>query len=160
MAEYMKANGGFLDVEDFAAHESDWVQPISTRYRGYDVWELPPNGQGLAALEMLNLLEGYDLASLGFGSAQYLHLLTEAKKLAFEDRARYYADPAFAEVPVAQLLSKDYAKERRGLIDAEHAAARVEAGKINGTGTDTITLATADEAGNMVAFIQSNYRGM
>jgi len=160
MAEFMKVNGGFLDVEDFAAHRSDWVEPLSTRYRGYDVWELPPNGQGLAALEMLNLLEGYDLASLGFGSAQYLHLLTEAKKLAFEDRARYYADPAFAEVPVAELLSKGYAEERRGLIDAEHAAARVEAGRINGTGTDTITLATADEAGNMVAFIQSNYRGM
>jgi gamma-glutamyltranspeptidase/glutathione hydrolase len=160
MAEFLRANGGFLAFEDFAAHESEWVAPISTRYRGHDVWEIPPNGQGLAALQMLDLLEGFDLAALGSGSAGYLHLLAEAKKLAFEDRARYYADPAFVEVPVARLLSDEYAAERRKLIDPERAAARVEAGRLAGTGTDTITLATADEQGNMVALIQSNYRGM
>ena len=134
------------------------VTPLSTRYRGYDVWELPPNGQGLCALQMLNLLEGFDLAALGSGSAGTLHLLAEAKKLAFEDRARFYADPAFVEVPMARLLSKEYAAERRKLIDPKRAAQRVEAGEI--AGRDTITLATADEEGNMVALIQSNYRGM
>ncbi len=95
----MKANGGFLSYEDLAAHRSEWVEPVSTNYRGYDVWELPPNGQGIAALQMLNILEGYDLAAMGFGSADYLHVLVEAKKLAFEDRARFYADPDFAPAP-------------------------------------------------------------
>jgi len=160
MADFMAENGGFLTREDFAAHRSEWVTPISTNYRGYDVWELPPNGQGLAALQMLNLLEGYDLAKLGFGSAESVHLLTEAKKLAFEDRARYYADPAFTEVPVARLVSKEYAAERRKRIDPAHAATTVEAGALAREGRDTVTLATADEAGNMVALIQSNYRGM
>jgi len=160
MADFLQANGGFLTREDFAAHRSEWVQPISTRYRGYDVWELPPNGQGLAALQILNLLEPYDLSDLGFGSADYLHLFAEAKKLAFEDRAHYYADPAFTDVPVERLASKEYAAERRKLIDPEHAARRVEAGQLAREGRDTVTLATADEAGNMVALIQSNYRGM
>lgn len=157
---FLAANGGFLTAEDLAAHRSEWVTPLSTRYRGYDVWELPPNGQGLAALQMLNLLEGYDLAALGSGSAGYLHLLAETKKLAFEDRARYYADPEFAEVPVEELLSKDYAAERRKLVDPAQAATRVEAGQLAKSGRDTVTLATADAAGNMVALIQSNYRGM
>jgi gamma-glutamyltranspeptidase/glutathione hydrolase len=160
MAAFLAANGGFLAFEDFAAHRSEWVTPLATRYRGYDVWELPPNGQGLAALQMLNLLEGFDLASLGFGSAAYLHLLAETKKLAFEDRARYYADPDFVDVPAARLVSKEYAAERRTLVDVERAATRVEAGRLAGTGRDTVTLATADEEGNMVALIQSNYRGM
>ena len=160
MAEYLAANGGFLELADFAAHRSEWVEPISTRYRGYDVWEVPPNGQGLAALQMLQLLEGFDVGALGFGSAEALHLLAEAKKLAFEDRARYYADPAFASVPVAELLAPAYADARRKLIDRAHAATRVEAGAPRSAGRDTITLATADEAGNMVALIQSNFRGM
>ncbi len=160
MAEYLGANGGFLTQADFAAHTSEWVAPISTRYRGYDVWELPPNGQGLAVLQMLQLLEGFDLAALGFGSADSLHLLAEAKKLAFEDRARYYADPAFAGVPVAELLAPEYADARRKRIDRGHAATFVEAGAPKSTGRDTVTLATADAAGNMVALIQSNYRGM
>ena len=160
MVAFLRANGGQFEAEDFAAHRSEWVEPLSTRYRGYDVWELPPNGQGLAALQMLNLLEGYDLAALGPGSAGALHLLVEAKKLAYEDRARYYADPAFAEVPLARLVSKEYAAERRALIDREHAARTVEAGALAREGRDTVTLATADEAGNMVALIQSNYRGM
>ncbi|MSR63359.1 MAG: gamma-glutamyltransferase [Planctomycetes bacterium] len=160
MADFLQANGGFLAREDFAAHRSEWVTPLSTNYRGYDVWELPPNGQGLAALEMLNLLEGFDLAKLGFGSADALHLFAEAKKLAFEDRARYYADPDFAEAPLAQLVSKEYAAQRRKLIDPKRAARHVEAGRFAPVSRDTITLATADEAGNMVALIQSNYRGM
>jgi gamma-glutamyltranspeptidase/glutathione hydrolase len=160
MAAYLAANGGFLDVEDLAAHRSEWVEPVSTRYRGHDVWELPPNGQGIAALQMLNLLEGFDLAALGPASAEYLHLFVEAKKLAFEDRAHHYADPAFAEVPVGRLVSKEYAAERRKLIDRERAATRVEPGSLVPVGRDTVTLATADEAGNMVALIQSNYRGM
>jgi gamma-glutamyltranspeptidase/glutathione hydrolase len=160
MAEFLAANGGFLTREDLAAHRSEWVTPLATNYRGYEVWELPPNGQGLAVLQMLNLLEPYDLAAHGFGSAEVLHLLVEAKKLAFEDRARYYADPAFAAVPVEALLSKSYAGERRKLIDAKAAARRVEPGKLSALSHDTVTLATADEQGNMVALIQSNYRGM
>ena len=98
--DYMRANGGYLTAADLAAHHSEWVEPVSTNYRGYDVWELPPNAQGIAALQMLNILEAYDLKSMGFGSAEYLHLFVEAKKLAFEDRARYYADPEFAKIPL------------------------------------------------------------
>ena len=112
---YMKENGGFISHEDLAAHTSNWVEPVSTNYRGYDVWELPPNGQGIAALQMLNILEEYDIASMGFGSAEYLHVLTEAKKLAFEDRAKYYADMDFNKIPVAELISKSYADKRREL---------------------------------------------
>jgi gamma-glutamyltranspeptidase/glutathione hydrolase len=163
IAAFVRAHGGFLAVEDLAAHRSEWVEPVSTRYRGFDVWELPPNGQGIAALQMLNLLEGFDLAAAGFGSATHLHLLTEAKKLAFEDRARFYADPEFVEVPVAWLVSKEYADERRKLIDPARAAQRVapgERGEPRELSRDTVTLATADAAGNMVALIQSNYRGM
>jgi len=102
--KYMKANGGYLTAADMAAHHSAWVEPVSTNYRGYDVWELPPNTQGIAALQMLNILEAYDLKSMGFGSAEYLHLFVEAKKLAFEDRARYYADPDFAKIPLKTLV--------------------------------------------------------
>jgi gamma-glutamyltranspeptidase/glutathione hydrolase len=160
MAAFLGANGGFLALEDFASHRSEWVTPLSTRYRGYDVWELPPNGQGLAALQMLNLLEGYDLGALGFASAGYLHLFAEAKKLAFEDRARHYADPDFAPAPLAELLSKEYAAARRRLIDPMRAATSLEAGALTRVGRDTVTLATADSEGNMVALIQSNYRGL
>jgi gamma-glutamyltranspeptidase/glutathione hydrolase len=98
--EYMRKVGGFLSYEDLAAHRSEWVEPVSTTYREYEVWELPPNGQGIAALQILNILEGYDISSMGFGSPEYIHLLTEAKKLAFEDRAKFYADPAFNDIPV------------------------------------------------------------
>src|SRR3954471_17347062 len=107
--KYMRANGGYLSAADLGSHHSEWVEPVSTNYRGYDVWELPPNTQGVAALEMLNILEPYDLKSMGFGSPEYLHLFVEAKKLAFEDRARFYADPEFAKIPLKALLSKDYA---------------------------------------------------
>jgi len=160
IAGFMKEHGGFLSFEDLAEHRSEWVEPVSTSYRGYDVWELPPNGQGIAALQMLNVLEAYDIASLGFGSADYLHLFFEAKKLAFEDRARFYADPDFQRIPVAQLVSKDYAAERRRLIDTGKAAKRYTAGNPALEEGDTIYLATADHEGNMVSLIQSNYRGM
>lgn len=156
--KYMKENGGFLSYEDLAAHHSEWVDPVSTNYRGYDVWELPPNGQGIATLQILNILEGFDIKSMGFGSTQYLHTFIEAKKLAFEDRAKFYADPDFANVPTKELISKEYAAKRRALIDPDHAARRVDAGDPH---TDnTIYLTVADSEGNMVSLIQSNYRGM
>ena len=157
---YFKANDGFLTAEDLAAHRGEWVEPVSTNYRGYDVWELPPNGQGIAALQILNILEGYDLKSYGYGSPEYVHLFVEAKKLAFEDRARFYADPAFSPAPVAWLISKDYAAERRKLISMERAARTVEAGHPPLEEGDTIYLTTADASGMMVSLIQSNFRGM
>ncbi|AQQ69405.1 gamma-glutamyltransferase [Microbulbifer agarilyticus] len=157
---YMKANGGFLSYEDLAGHTSDWVEPVSTNYRGYDVWELPPNGQGIAALQILNILEAYDLKKLGRTSPEYIHLFAEAKKLAFEDRAKYYADPDFNQLPVQELISKSYAEKRRALIDPNKAAKRYEAGTVALRHGDTIYLTTADKDGNMVSLIQSNYRGM
>ncbi|MCG8425353.1 MAG: gamma-glutamyltransferase [Proteobacteria bacterium] len=155
---YMRRMGGFLSAEDLAAHHSTWVDPVVTRYRGYDVWELPPNGQGIAALQILNVLEGYDLRAMGFGSAEHIHAFVEAKKLAFADRARYYADPDFNKIPVKTLISKAYAAKRRKLIDRNRAARSVPAGKL--ASGDTIYLTVADRAGNMVSLIQSNYRGM
>ncbi len=158
IAKYMKENGGFLSYDDLKNHTSEWVEPVSTNYRGYDVWELPPNGQGIAALQMLNILEKYDLKSMGFGTTEYLHILTEAKKLAYEDRAKFYADPDFNTIPVDQLVSKNYADQRRKLIDKNQAAKTYDAGNLNDG--DTIYLTVADEEGNMVSLIQSNYRGM
>jgi len=155
---FMKKYGGFLSFEDVDAHKSEWVEPVSTDYRGYRVWELPPNGQGIAALQMLNILEKYDIKSMGFGSVEYMHVFVEAKKLAFEDRAIFYADPAFNDIPVKELISKPYADRRRKLIDMEHAAKRYNASKLRAG--DTIYLTTADAYGNMVSLIQSNYRGM
>ncbi len=155
---YMKDQGGFLSYEDLATHHSEWVEPLSSNYRGYDVWELPPNGQGIAALQILNILELYDIRSMGFGSPEYVHLFTEAKKLAYEDRARFYADPAFADVPVSRLISKEYATVRNKLIDQDRAAKSYPAGKLE-TG-ETVYMTVADKEGNMVSLIQSNYRGM
>ncbi len=157
IANFIQDQGGFLSYEDLAAHRSEWVKPVSTNYRGYDVWELPPNGQGIAALQMLNILEGYDLASYGFGSPEHIHYFVEAKKLAFEDRAKYYADMDFSDVPVDWLISKEYAAQRRALID-DHRAGKYEAGAISAG--ETIYLTVADQWGNMVSLIQSNYRGM
>jgi gamma-glutamyltranspeptidase/glutathione hydrolase len=154
---YMKAQGGFLSFQDLSSHTSEWVEPVSANYRGYDVWELPPNGQGIAALQILNVLEQYDIEGMGFNSADYIHTFVEAKKLAFEDRAKFYADPAFNDIPVDWLISKEYAKARQKLIDSEKAAMRVDAGIYEG---DTIYLTVADKDGNMVSLIQSNYRGM
>jgi gamma-glutamyltranspeptidase/glutathione hydrolase len=157
---YMQRNGGFLSYRDLAEHTSTWVEPVSTNYRGYDVWELPPNGQGIAALQMLNILEGYDLKAMGFGSADYVHTFVEAKKLAFEDRAKYYADQDFGRLPLAGLISKPYAAERRKLIDPKKAAKSYEAGHPPLEEGDTIYLTVADSEGTMISLIQSNYRGM
>jgi gamma-glutamyltranspeptidase/glutathione hydrolase len=181
---FMRANGGFLRKADFEKHTSTWVEPVSTNYRGYDVFELPPNGQGIAALQILNILEGFDLRAMGRNSPETLHAMIEAKKIAWADRAKFYADPAFAKTPLTGLLSKSYGAERRKLIDANHAARKVEAGNPeNGVGApprrsvaasargragsssviddgDTIYMCTADDEGNMVSLIQSNYRGM
>ena len=160
----MKENGGFLTYEDLATHRGEWVQPVSVNYRGHDVWELPPNGQGIAALQMLQILEGYDIASMGFGSADYLHVFTEAKKLAFADRARFYADPSFAPAPVEELISEEYAAKRRAMI-GERAMQEDPPGTPDQLNPaleegDTIYLCTADSNGMMVSLIQSNYRGM
>ena len=160
IADYIQDQGGFLSEEDLAAHHGEWVEPVSSSYRGVDVWELPPNGQGIAALQILNILEGYDVAAMGFGSADYIHTFVEAKKLAFEDRARFYADMSMADVPVATLISKAYAAQRRELINPQRAQRRVVAGNPALEAGDTVYLCTADEEGNMVSLIQSNYRGM
>ena len=158
MVEYMKEQGGFLSMKDLKDHTSEWVEPVSTNYRGYDVWELPPNGQGIAALQILNILELYDIKSMGFGSEEYMHLFTEAKKLAYEDRAKFYADMDFNEIPVEYLISKEYAEERAKLINTNRAARSYPAGKLKDG--DTIYLTVADEDGNMISLIQSNFRGM
>ena len=158
IAKYMKEQGGFITYEDMANHTSEWVKPVSTNYRGYDVWEIPPNGQGIAALQILNLLEKYDISEMGFGSEAYIHTFTEAKKLAFEDRAKYYADMNFAKVPVKKLISKAYANERRKLINPNKAAKRIVESKLRDG--DTVYLTVADANGNMISLIQSNYRGM
>ncbi|MEE4114711.1 MAG: gamma-glutamyltransferase [Marinilabiliaceae bacterium] len=158
ISDFMKEQGGFLSYDDLARHHSEWVEPVSTNYRGYDVWELPPNGQGIAALQILNILEAYNIKKMGFGSAEYIHHFIEAKKLAFEDRAKYYADPSFYEVPVETLLSKEYAATRRKLIKPDRASRSYKAGNIEQG--NTIYMTVADRDGNMVSLIQSNYRGM
>ena len=158
ISEFIIEQGGFLSYDDLKNHKSDWIEPVSTNYRGFDVWELPPNGQGIAALQILNLLEKFDIKSMGFGSAEYIHHFVEAKKIAFADRAKYYADMDFNKIPVDYLISKEYADKRRSEISKTRAARSVKAGEIeNG---DTIYLTTADNEGNMVSLIQSNYRGM
>jgi gamma-glutamyltranspeptidase/glutathione hydrolase len=157
ISTFIQDQGGFLSYNDLKNHKSEWVEPVSVNYRGYDVWELPPNGQGIAALQMLNILEGYDFSNIEFGSPEHIHLFVEAKKLAFEDRAKYYADMDFANVPVEELLSKAYAYERRKQIN-ENRAGKYAAGEISAG--ETIYLTTADKEGNMVSLIQSNYRGM
>ena len=157
--EFVEKHGGFLSYEDLAEHESTWVNPVSTNYRGYNLWELPPNTQGIAAQQILNILEQYDLSAMGFDSPEYIHHFVEAKKLAFEDRAKYYSDPAFNDVPVEGLLDKGYAKERAELINPNKAGRSYEPGNPPTEG-DTIYLTTADKDGNMVSLIQSNYRGM
>ena len=154
---YMKKHGGFLSYEDLASHTSNWVTPVSINYRGYDVWELPPNGQGTAALQMLNILEGFDIAKMGFGSAEYLHVLTEAKKLAYEDRAKFYADPEFNKIPLETLLSDAYAAERRNLIDLNKAANSYPAGDMEIETGNTTYLTVGDKDGNIVSLIQSIY---
>ncbi len=168
MDAFMEQHGGYLSKEDLAAHHSEWVDPVSVDYRGWTVYELPPNGQGIAALQILNILEQDDIRKMGFGSADYVHLFAEAKKLAFEDRARFYADMDFANVPISNLISKEYAAERRKLISMDKAASTYPSGSLQDDAGinaalnhgDTIYLTTADKHGNMVSLIQSNYRGM
>ena len=161
MAAYFERIGADMEYRDLAAHEGEWVQPASVNYKGYDVFELPPNGQGFAALQMLNILKNVDLTRWARGSAEVLHYMVEAKRLAFEDVARYYADPAFAEVPLAGLLSEDYGKERFALIDPQRATPAFGPGEpaLEAEG-DTTYLTVADSDGMMVSLIQSNYRGM
>ncbi len=158
MTEFIQEQGGYLTINDMKSFQPQWVEPVSTNYRGYDVWELPPNGQGIAALQILNILEQYDLRSMGHNSAELIHIFTEAKKLAYEDRAKYYADPNFNSIPVNELISKTYAKQRNKLINPIQAAKSYLAGKLEDG--DTIYLTVADNEGNMVSLIQSNYRGM
>ncbi|MBW4698505.1 MAG: gamma-glutamyltransferase family protein [Aphanocapsa lilacina HA4352-LM1] len=155
---YMQRVGGYLRRADLERHTGTWVEPVRVNYRGYDIYELPPNGQGIAALQMLNILEGFDLKTMGHNSADYLHAQVEAKKLAFADRARYYADPDFSKTPVAGLLDKSYAGDRRRLIAMDRAQPRLAAGLP--PAADTIYLTTADKDGMMVSLIQSNYVGM
>jgi gamma-glutamyltranspeptidase/glutathione hydrolase len=152
-------NGGLFTLKDFADHSSTWVEPVSTTYRGYRVWELPPPGQGIATLQMLNLLEGFDLKKMGANSADYWHTFLEAKKLAYADRARYYADPAFGKLPTAELISKAYAARRRKLIDLKKAMTGVEAGNPKLGLSDTVYLCVVDKDRNCVSLIQSNYFG-
>ena len=158
MSDFVQSQGGFLSYEDLSEFHSEWVEPVSTNYRGYDIWELPPNGQGIAALQILNILENYDLKEMGLFSADFIHLFVEAKKLAFADRAKYYADPNFSTIPIRELISKSYAKERSALIDLNKSSLVDEPGVLKEG--DTIYLTVADQYGNMISLIQSNYRGM
>jgi gamma-glutamyltranspeptidase/glutathione hydrolase len=156
---YFARIGGWMTRADLAAHRGEWVEPASSSYRGVDVWALGGNTQGLSTLQMLNLLEHFDLADMGFLSAPALHLMLEAKRLAFEDRARYFADPAFADVPTEWLVSKAYAAERVKLIRKDRILEPAFAGQAPGHG-DTTYLCAADNNGMMVSLIQSNFRGM
>jgi gamma-glutamyltranspeptidase/glutathione hydrolase len=165
---YMERIGGHLRLEDLQDHEANWVDPVSVDYRGVEVFELPPNGQGIAALQMLQILEGFDLESMGHNSTDYLHVQTEAKKLVFEDRARFYADLAFADVPVEELVSDEYAAERRAMIEMDEVLSEPSHGDPRTITSatekleegDTIYLTVADSTGMMVSLIQSNYAGM
>ena len=156
---FSEQHGGFLTLEDFADHRCEWVDPVSATYRGYEVWELPPNGQGIAALEMLNILEQRDLGALGPDHPDYLHLLIEAKKLAFADRARYYADPAFGDLPVDALISKPYARRQFDRIDLQKAAIDVPSGDPQLAHGDTVYLTVVDKDRNCCSLIQSIYYG-
>jgi gamma-glutamyltranspeptidase / glutathione hydrolase len=158
MVKFSQAQGGRFSLRDFRDHKANWVEPVGTKYRGYDVWEIPPNGQGIAVLQMLNLLEHFDIGALEPNSAEHLHLFLEAKKLAFEDRAVYYADMDYAKVPLRELISKDYAAERVKLIDHSRAAQEVTCGRLRGS-SDTTYLTAADREGNMISLIQSIFHG-
>jgi gamma-glutamyltranspeptidase/glutathione hydrolase len=158
MSDFVISQGGFLSTNDLAQYHAEWVEPVSTNYRGYDVWELPPNGQGIAALQILNLLERYNINKMGLFSSEYIHHFVEAKKLAFADRAKYYADPDFNDIDIHYLISKEYADLRAKHINPLKSSISDNAGSLKDG--DTIYLTTADKEGNMVSLIQSNYRGM
>ncbi|MCC6144454.1 MAG: gamma-glutamyltransferase family protein [Candidatus Hydrogenedentes bacterium] len=157
IVRFSQENGGLFAMKDFQDHQADWVEPAGTSYRGYDIWEIPPNGQGICVLQMLNMLEHFDIGGLAPNSPEQLHLFVEAKKLAYEDRAIYYADPAFADVPLDWLISKDYGAKRAKLIDPKWASEAPVPGEFDHS--DTIYLTTADAEGNMVSLIQSTYHG-
>ena len=163
MVKFLQEQGGTHTVEDFKTFQPEWVEPISTTYHGWKVYELPPNGQGVAALSMLNIMEHFPVASYGHNSADALHVMIEAKKLAYADMYHYVGDPRFVKVPVAQMLSKDLGAERAKLIDPNHAACKVLPSQItedlNARGHSTIYLSTIDKDGNIVSLIQSNYAG-
>ena len=156
--KFLNKQGGVHEMSDFEDYSIEWVAPVSTNYRGYEIWELPPNGQGIAALQILNILEPYNLNEMGHNSAEYIHLFTEAKKLVYEDRAKFYADPNFSKIPLRTLLSKKYSSDRSKLISPDKAALSYAAGNLEHG--DTIYLTVADKYGNMISLIQSNYRGM
>ncbi len=159
IVQFSAANGGYFSKEDFAEHRSEWVEPVSTSYRGYDVWQLPPNGQGLAVLQMLNLLEPFDLKAWGPGHPDLIHRIVESKKLAYADRARFYADPAFGQLPIRELLSKTYAASRLKLIDPAKALVNVDHGDPLAGHGDTVYLTVVDKDRNCVSFIQSIFHG-
>jgi gamma-glutamyltranspeptidase/glutathione hydrolase len=159
LVAFSEKRGGLFSMEDFTRHTSEWVDPVKTSYRGHDIWELPPPGQGIAALQMLNLLEPHDLKKLGPTSTDFWHLMIETKKLAYADRAKYYTDPQFAKVPVSELISKEYAAERGKLFDPMKALAEVPAGDAKLGKADTIYLCVVDKDRNCVSLIQSNYFG-
>ena len=158
--QFMKENNGYLSYDDMANHKSNWIEPMSTNYRGYEVYQLPPNTQGVAVLQLLNILEAYDIRDMGFASSEYIHTFVEAKKLVYEDRAKYYADPDFTNIPIDYLISRDYADKRRKLIDPNLAAKTVTAGDLPLENGDTLYLTVAEKDGNMVSLIQSNYGDM
>ncbi|HZN35685.1 MAG TPA: gamma-glutamyltransferase, partial [Pirellulaceae bacterium] len=158
MVAYSESHGGYFSLKDFADHTDDWVEPVSTNYRGYDVWELPPNGQGIAALEMLNVLERFDLKSLGHNSPEHIHLFIEAKKLAFADRAKFYSDPEFNRLPVTELISKEYGRKQAARI-TPRASADVPPGDPRLARGDTIYMCVVDKDRNCCSLIQSNYMG-
>ena len=159
IASYSESHGGYMTLKDLADHHSDWVDPVSTTYRGYEIWELPPNGQGIAALQMLNLIEPYDVREMGPGSAEWFHLFIEAKKLAFADRAKFYADPAFGKLPTQELISKEYAARRAKRLSMDTAATDVPPGNPLLERSDTVYLSVVDKDRNCCSFIQSNFGG-
>jgi gamma-glutamyltranspeptidase/glutathione hydrolase len=159
IVQYSRDNGGYFAKEDFSNHRNEWVAPISTNYRGHDVWQIPPNGQGLAVLQMLNVLSQFPVSKMKWGSAEYLHLLIEAKKLAYADRARYYADMAFENVPVKQLSSMEYGKQQATRIDPTRSSMNLIAGDPKLVDGDTVYLCVVDEDRNCCSLIQSNYYG-
>jgi len=156
---FSQANGGYFSLQDLKDHQANWVEPVATNYRGYDVWELPPNGQGIAALQILNVLERFDVKSMDRGGADFVHLFVEAKKLAFADRAKFYADPAFNDLPTPQLISKAYAQRQANRIDMKRAARDVPAGDPILAKGDTVYLTVVDNDRNCCSLIQSNYHG-
>lgn len=159
MVKYSQRVGGFFQMEDFADFEPEWVQPLSANYKGYEVWELPPNGQGIAVLQMLNMLKTVDLKSMGHNSAQYLHTLIEIKKIVYEDRAWFYADPNFSKLPIKQLISEAYAGERLKQFDPKRAKRKIPHGDLILEQGDTIYLTVVDKDRNAISLIQSNYAG-